>query len=85
LGAANRLALVPRLQLSDDHRMEKDETSVGVAAEVRGQAAAPGAREKVLQIAPRIYREYANDFGELARSSESEPQRAIYLRQPRFG
>jgi hypothetical protein len=62
---------VGRLQLGDDHRMEKDEISIGVAAEVR---------EEVLHIAPRIYREYANEFKELSRKSESEPQRDIYLK-----
>jgi hypothetical protein len=60
--------------------MERDETSIGVAAEVSRQAAAPEAREEVLQIAPRIYREYAKNFRELARTSESDPQRAIYLK-----
>jgi hypothetical protein len=59
--------------------MEKDEVSIGVAAEVSGRAA-PGAREEVLQIAPRIYREYAEDFRELAHASESDPQRDIYLK-----
>jgi hypothetical protein len=59
--------------------MEKDEISVGVAAEVR-TGAAPAAREEVLQIAPRIYREYANEFKELSLKSESEPQRDIYLK-----
>jgi len=57
--------------------MEKDEISVGVAAEVCTRAA-PAAREEVLQIAPRIYREYANEFKELSLKSESEPQRDIY-------
>jgi hypothetical protein len=50
--------------------MEKDES----------KHVAPGAREEVLQIAPRIYREYVNEFRDLARASESEPQRAIYLK-----
>ncbi|MGB7039954.1 MAG: hypothetical protein WBD83_10085 [Xanthobacteraceae bacterium] len=68
------LPLVGRLQLGDDHCMEN-----GVAAEVRARAAPP-AREEVLQIAPRIYREYANEFKELSRKSESEPQRDIYLK-----
>jgi hypothetical protein len=79
-GKTDRLPLVARLQISDDHRMEKDETSIGVAAEVSRQAAAPGAREEVLQIAPRIYREYAKSFRELARTSESEPQRYMFLK-----
>ncbi|MGA7430742.1 MAG: hypothetical protein WBD33_17735 [Xanthobacteraceae bacterium] len=73
------LPLVGRLQLGDDHCMEKDEISIGVAAEVRMRAA-PAAREEVLQIAPRIYREYANEFKELSRKSESEPQRDMYLK-----
>jgi hypothetical protein len=60
--------------------MERDETSIGVAAEVSRETAVPGAREEVLQIAPRIYREYAKNFKELARTSESEPQRDIYLK-----
>jgi hypothetical protein len=71
--------LVGRPQLGDDHCMEKDEISIGVAADVRARAA-PAAREEVLQIAPRIYREYANEFKELSRKSESEPQRDIYLK-----
>jgi len=71
---------VGRLQLGDDHRMEKDQISIGVAAEVSRQPAAPGAREEVLQIALRIYREYAKDFRELACTSDTEPQRAIYLK-----
>jgi hypothetical protein len=60
--------------------MEKDEISIRVAAEVSRQAAAPEARQEVLQIAPRIYREYAKNFRELALTSESEPQRDIYLK-----
>lgn len=62
------LPLVIDLQLGDDHSMEKDEISIGVAT------------EEVLQIAPRIYREYANDFKELAGASESEAQRDVYLK-----
>jgi hypothetical protein len=68
------------LQLGDDQRMANDEPSIGGAAEVSRQAAAPVAREDVLQIAPRVYREYAKNFKELARTSESDAQRAIYLK-----
>jgi hypothetical protein len=56
--------------------MGNDELSIGVPASGR---AAPAAREEVLEIAPRIYREYANEFKELARTSERESQRDIYL------
>src|ERR1700733_194865 len=79
-GETDPLPLVARLQLGEDYCMEKDETVVGVATEVHRPTAAPGAREEVLQIAPRIYREYAKNFRELARTSESEPQRDIYLK-----
>lgn len=45
-----------------------------------GGRAASAAREEVLEIAPRIYREYAGEFGELARTATSEPQRDVYLK-----
>jgi hypothetical protein len=57
--------------------MEKDEISDVVVAEVSGRAAD---HEGVLEIAPRIYRDYANEFRELARTSESDAQRATYLK-----
>jgi hypothetical protein len=57
--------------------MEKDEKSAGVVADVGKRAAE---REGVLEIAPRIYRDYANEFRELARTSESDAQRATYLK-----
>jgi hypothetical protein len=57
--------------------MGNNELSIGVAASGR---AIPPAREEVLDIAPRIYREYASEFGELARRAISESQRDIYLK-----
>jgi hypothetical protein len=36
--------------------------------------------EGILEIAPRIYREYASDFGDLARAATSDSQRDIYLK-----
>jgi hypothetical protein len=57
--------------------MEKDEKSDGIVAQVSKRAAE---REGVLEIAPRIYREYADEFRELARMSESEQQRSFYLK-----
>jgi hypothetical protein len=57
--------------------MGNEEISIGVAASAR---AARGRREEVLEIAPRIYREYASEFSELARATTSEPQRDMYLK-----
>jgi hypothetical protein len=65
------MPLVISLQLGDDHRMGN------VAAS--GPAITP-ASEEVLEIAPRIYREYASEFGDLARGAMSESQRDIYLK-----
>jgi hypothetical protein len=63
------MPLVISLQLGDDHRMGN------VAAS--GRAITP-ASEEVLEIAPRIYREYASEFGDLARGAMSESQREMW-------
>jgi hypothetical protein len=58
--------------------MKNDEISLGRAAEFsRHSSVASG---QVLQIAPRIYREYAREFAELAHTHETEAQREIYLK-----
>jgi hypothetical protein len=57
--------------------METDQKSIGVAATGR---AALATREEVLDVAPRIYREYASEFSKLAREATSESQRDIYLK-----
>jgi hypothetical protein len=38
------------------------------------------APEGVLEIAPRIYREYASEFGALARVATDDSQRDMYLK-----
>ena len=40
----------------------------------------PSVSEGLLCIAPQIYREYAAEFREMARTSESDQQRAFYLK-----
>jgi hypothetical protein len=59
--------------------MEQDEKAIGTSAQLSEQVARQ-ADEGVLQIPPRIYREYADEFRELARTSESDHQRALYLK-----
>jgi hypothetical protein len=68
---------VTSLQLGDNHPVGNDETSIDFAA--NGRATAP-AREGVLEIAPRIYREYASEFRKSAREAMSDSQREIYLK-----
>ncbi len=61
--------------------MQGDEKSIDAAAEVSNKLAEhPGVSEELLRIAPRIYREYADEFRELARTSESDHQRSLYLK-----
>ena len=57
--------------------MEKDDKSIGVGASARAD---DPAREEVLEIAPRIYREYASEFRKSARETMSDAQREIYLK-----
>ena len=56
--------------------MENDQISIGVTG---GRTTTP-AREEVLDIAPRIYREYASEFRKSAREAMSDSQREIYLK-----
>ena len=57
--------------------MEKDEKSAVLVTELPTRVAE---HEGILGIAPRIYRDYANEFRELARTSGSDAQRALYLK-----
>lgn len=59
--------------------MEQDEKPIGNSTEPSNEVAQQ-VDDGVLQIPPRIYREYADEFRELARTSESDPQRALYLK-----